>query len=255
MEGCFLFCVHDSKGYGTPRLVSRGVPLVYAFWSWLWLPVIILLPLSIVFFVTIEGGAFNWIDVAERFRLNPLTKDDWLWIGIAIIATIVLDQILEPVGKMLARVKVLSPPAYLPAPFNPLKKFSFPTKDFFGVPLKGNWKLLLLFVPFHILAMFSEEMMWRGFLLPIQENMFGDFAWVVNGLLWAWLLHMALKWHFIGMLPSMLIAPFMAQYTGSTWASFAVHAIGNSPLWVILLIGVIGSSQGLNKEKRSSNKA
>lgn len=245
--------VYYGTFYGTPKLVKKGVPLVYAFWSWLWLPVLLLLPLSIMLFVVFEGGSLRIDMIVERFRLIPLTKGDWLWVGVAILATIVLDQLLEPIGKFLARIKGLAPPAYLPAPFHPLKRFSIPPKEFFGVPLKGNWKLLMVFIPLHILAMFSEEMMWRGFLLPIQETMFGEFAWVVNGLLWAWLLHMALKWHFVGMLPSMLIAPFIAQYTGSTWASFAVHAIGNSPLWIILLIGVIGSSGDKNKAENSSN--
>jgi len=41
------------------------------------------------------------------------------------------------------------------------------------------------------------------------------------------------------MLPGMLIAPWIAQYTGSTWASFAAHAIGNAPLWILLWVGVM----------------
>jgi membrane protease YdiL (CAAX protease family) len=41
------------------------------------------------------------------------------------------------------------------------------------------------------------------------------------------------------MLPSMLIAPWIAQFTGSTWASFATHSIGNSLLWLLLILGII----------------
>ena len=234
--------------YGTPKLVNKGISLIYAFWFWLWAPVILLFPLSLVFFHYLEGGIFTIEAIIERFRLQPITKGDWMWIGFGVIFTIIFDQILEPIGKFLAKVKVLSPPEYLPAPFNPLVKFNLPPKDFFGVPLKGNWKLFIVFVPLHLIAMFSEEMMWRGYLLPLQENMFGNIAWIINGILWAWLLHIALKWHFIGMLPSMLIAPFIAQYTESTWASFAVHAIGNSPLWIILLIGIINSEERSKKE-------
>src|SRR5699024_12541374 len=77
------------------------------------------------------------------------------------------------------------------------------------------------------------------YLLPMQEIMFGNMAWVLNGLLWAWVLHIALKWHVIGMIPSMLAAQFIAHYTQSTWASFAVQAIGTVPLWFILIIGLI----------------
>jgi len=195
-----------------------------------------------------EDGTLTIEAINQRFRLNPISRDDWLWIVLAVILTIVFDQILEPIGKVLAKYKLLAPPSYLPEPFNPLKKFNIPPKEFFGVSLKGNWKLLMIFMPIHIIAMFSEEMMWRGYLLPIQETMFGDMAWILNGLLWAWVLHIALKWHVIGMIPSMLIAPLIAQYTQSTWASFAVHAIGNAPLWIILLIGIINTTETSNQK-------
>jgi len=121
-----------------------------------------------------------------------------------------------------------------------------PPSEFFGVTLYGNWKMITIFIPLHLFAMFSEEIMWRGFFLPIQQEIFGNWAWIVNGLLWAWVVHACLKWHFINMLPSMLIAPWIAQCTSSTWASFATHAIGNSLLWILLLAGVIKKAKPQN---------
>lgn len=236
IPGCLIYY---GLYYGTPNLVKRGVPLLYAFWSWLWVPVLLLVPIALFLVIVWEGVPFTMEAMIERFRLQPLTTKDWLIVGGGVVATIVLDQLLEPIGKFFAKVKGFRPPNYLPAPFNPLEKFTLPPKHFFGEELQGNWKLLFLFIPLHILAMFSEEIMWRGFLLPIQISMFGDFAWVINGLLWAWIVHACLKWHFIGMLPSMLIAPFVAQWTGSTWAAFFVHAVPNSLLWFILLAGIL----------------
>ena len=63
--------------------------------------------------------------------------------------------------------------------------------------------------------------------------------WVSNGSLWAWLVHAVLKWHFIGMVPGMLLTPLIAQATQSTWAGLVVHARPNAllrllPLWGIL---------------------
>ena len=229
--------------YAAPWLNKAGVPLIVAFFGALWLPVALLLPLSLYFFVSLEGGALTLTAVAERFRLGPIARGDWLWIVAAVAVTAVADQLLEPIGKFFARQKAFAPPAYLPAPFNPLRKMTLPPRDFFGVALPGNWKLLLIFVPLHLLAMFSEEMMWRGYLLPLQETMFGSWAWVVNGLLWAWLVHAVLKWHFIGMIPGMLAAPFIAQFTQSTWAAFIVHAAPNSLLWLLLLWGILAGKQ------------
>lgn len=238
IPGSLLYC---GMFYGTPALLRRGVPLIYAFWFFLWMPVLILLPLSLLLFVS-DGGTLSLSSIGERFRFIPVESSDWLWVLGAVLLTVVFDQLLEPIGKYFARMKMLSPPSYLPAPFNPLKKMALPPKEFFGVPLKGNWKLLAIFVPLHLVAMLSEEFMWRGYILPYQEVMFGEWAWLVNGLLWAWVVHALLKWHWINMIPGMLLAPWIAQHTGSTWASFAAHAIGNSPLWLLLLYGILKAS-------------
>ncbi|WP_369128054.1 CPBP family glutamic-type intramembrane protease [Lysinibacillus sp. CNPSo 3705] len=106
--------------------------------------------------------------------------------------------------------------------------------------------MITIFIPLHLFAMLSEEIMWRGFFLPIQQEIFGNWAWVVNGLLWAWVIHACLKWHFINMLPSMLIAPWITQFTHSTWASFVTHSVGNSLLWILLVAGIIKKTKPQN---------
>jgi len=226
--------------YAVPRLVVKGYSPLFAFFACLWIPVLLLLPASLLLFMLVDGGTLTLTEIVARFRLDPIDGMDWLWIVVAIVVTVVSDQALEGLGKYFARKPLLAPPDYLPAPFNPLRPMAIPPRTFFGVSLAGNWKLLALFIPVHALAMFSEEMMWRGYLLPLQEGILGQWAWVLNGILWAWLVHAMLKWHFIGMLPGMLIAPLIAQYTGSTWASFFTHAVPNSLLWILLLLGVLG---------------
>ncbi|MEB2282117.1 CPBP family intramembrane metalloprotease [Lysinibacillus xylanilyticus] len=80
--------------------------------------------------------------------------------------------------------------------------------------------MITIFIPLHLFAMLSEELMWRGFFLPIQQDIFGNWAWVVNGLLWAWGYSCLSEVAFYHMLPSMLIASWITQFTHSTWASF-----------------------------------
>lgn len=233
--------------YGVPRLIGAGVPLLYAFFGCLWAPVYLLLPLALYLF-HLEGGGLTAAAVATRFRLGPIPPQGWLWIIAAVVATAVSDQLFEPVGKYFARIKALAPPDYLPAPFNPLKKMLMPPREFFGVALPGNWKLILTFAPLHLLAMFCEELMWRGYLLPQQEALLGPWAWVFNGLLWAWLVHAVLKWHFIGMVPGMVLTPLIAQATQSTWAALVVHATPNALLWLLLLWGILSRPDGENTE-------
>ncbi len=239
-----IYCVTGLAIYlgvfsAVPWLRDRGVPLLHAFFGLLWAPVMLLLPLALYLFVSVEGGEISLDSVLERFRFNPVQRSDWLWIIGAILVTVISEQLLEPVGVYFARKKALAPPAHLPAPFNPLKKMTLPPREFFGVPLPGNWKLVLVFIPLHLMAMFAEELMWRGYLLPLEESILGGWAWVFNGVFWAWAVHAVLRWHFVGMMPGMLLVPLIAQHTQSTWASFIVHAVPNSLLWVLLLWGVV----------------
>jgi membrane protease YdiL (CAAX protease family) len=226
--------------YAVPRLTKTGIPLLYAFFGCLWLPVFLLLPLAL-YLHKLEGGTFTMESIVERFRFTPIPEESWGWIIAGVVVTVFSDNLFERVGKFFARIKAFAPPGYLPAPFNPLKKMELPPRKFFGMTLAGNWKLLLVFIPLHFFAMFCEEVMWRGYFLPLQEETFGWWAWAFNGILWAWLVHAVLKWHFIGMIPGMLITPLIAQMTQSTWAALIVHAVPNTILWLLLLWGILSN--------------
>ncbi len=232
--------IYLSIYWGVPQLTERRVPSIYAFFGLLWAPILLLPPLALALFVRLEGGTLSPEAVATRFRLTPITDSGWIWVGMAVLVTVISEPAFEGLGRRLARIPLLAPPPHLPAPFNPLCRMEIPPRQFFGMTLKGNWRLLVAFIPMHLVAMFAEEMMWRGYMLPLQETMFGPWAWVINGVLWAWVVHAFLKWHLVGMLPGMLAAPLVAQVTGSTWASLIAHAVPNSLLWLLLLLGVLG---------------
>jgi membrane protease YdiL (CAAX protease family) len=83
--------------------------------------------------------------------------------------------------------------------------------------------------------------MWRGYILPRQEKTYGKWAWLVNGLLWAYLFHFFVPWNFLSFWPSMLITPFIAQRTKNTWVALLVHGMPNIILLMgIFLTGVLG---------------
>lgn len=229
--------------YVTPKLMLKGVPKIYAFWMSLWIPVFFLIPVSLLHYRFVEEGAFTWQAIQSRYQLYAIQGVSYVWILGAIVLTLVIEEALQPISRYFAKKTLFAPPSYLPAPFNPLEKFTLPPEHFFDVEMKGNYRLLLIFIPLHLFAMISEEIMWRGYILPMQIAFFGDYAWLVNGLMWAFLVHMCLKWHFIAMLPSMLVVPFMAQMMGSTVAAFYLHAIPNTLLWIILYLGVRGKKK------------
>jgi membrane protease YdiL (CAAX protease family) len=140
----------------------------------------------------------------------------------------------------MAKIPLFSPPDNFPIFINPLKEIKLPLNELLGVTLKGNWIFLILTVILHSTAMISEEFMWRGYILPRQEKNYGKSAWLVNGLLWGYLVHFGMKWNFISFLPSMLITPFIAQKTRNTWVSLFIHGIPNTILWILILLGILG---------------
>jgi hypothetical protein len=116
-----IFCVTGLLIYlgiffGAPRLMDKGMPPLQAFFGFLWAPVMLLFPLALYLFVSVEGGVISYDSIVERFRFNPIQGKDWLWVVAAVLVTVISDQLLEPVGKYFAKKKAFAPPAYLPAP-------------------------------------------------------------------------------------------------------------------------------------------
>ena len=225
--------------YGAPLLLKNGIPLVISF-ALLSIPGVLLLIVSLAAY-RLDGYGWNWVQFKDRFRLHSIKGRDWFWIiGIFLICSL-SDQTLQVIGKWLATIPLFALPDYLPAPFNPLKDIHLPLTDFLGAPIRGNWGILALWIPLNLFSMIGEEFLWRGYILPRQELTHGKWAWVVNGLMWAFLIHASMKWHYIGMLPSMLLTPWLAQRMKNTSASALIHIGGNVILfWMLLLIGVLG---------------
>ena len=226
--------------YGIPFFQKFGFRDIFLFPFFLWLPIIPLLPISIILFRKDKKDNPK-LRFSERFRLKKISKTDWLWIVGGILFVFVFDfVIMEPVAKWMASKPLFSAPNHFPILFHPLKEIHFPITSFLGVSLLGNWLFLIITIILHTTAIIAEEFMWRGYVLPRQEIKYGKYAWLVNGLLWGYLVHFVMRWNFISFLPSMLITPFIAQKTKNTWVSLMIHGIPNTILWIIILTGILG---------------
>ncbi len=240
-----FFGVPGAVGYwnayvGIPLLVRSGVPLLVAFPVMLSGMGVLLLGVALIAY-HLEGNAWTWAIFKQRFRFRRFTGQEWLWVIGVLVLCVGADSLLEGSGKWLAAIPAFAPPAYFPPPFNPLVEVTFPIAEFLGAPFKGNWFILGLWVPLSLVSMLGEECLWRGYILPRQELSIGRWAWVLNGLLWAYLFHAGLKWQYLGMWPSMLLTAWIAQRQKNTLASAFVHIGGNEILfWLFLLAGVFG---------------
>jgi membrane protease YdiL (CAAX protease family) len=86
--------------------------------------------------------------------------------------------------------------------------------------------VLVLVVRSFIFNILGEALYYRGPLLPKMRGVFGDWAWVANGVLFA-LKHAGLAWVLLGIVPVSLGLAFYAGPLGSLPLAVLVHWLGN----------------------------
>lgn len=174
-----------------------------------------------------DGYDCNLTTIATRFRLVRLNKTDWRWLFGGLIAIILVTGIVMGAWRLLSIWFGVSP-INTSAPFLHFE------------PLKGAERLLLLiWLPFFFFNIVGEEIMWRGYVLPRQELVFGKFAWLVNAALW-FVFHVCFGMDLlILLLPVLLILPYVVQRTKNTWIGIIMHALVNGPSFILISLGVI----------------
>ena len=106
------------------------------------------------------------------------------------------------------------------------------------IPLTNIPYLLFVFV----INIFSEELWWRGYILPRQELKHGKVAWVINGVLWSFF-HIYKWWAVPFMLLRQWMIPFVAQRTKNTTPVILIHFVSNG-ISVFLSIIPLLTAQG-----------
>lgn len=222
-----------------PWLVARGVPLLFAFTGALYLPIAAGFVAALVAYRR-GGGSWERSAFRDRFRLRWPDRREWVVFLEASILALALEALLEPVATWLATTALLPFPTVLPPLVDPLTPISVPPSAFMGTPLRGNGWIVPFWAAALLVNIGGEELLWRGHVLPRQEAVFGRRAWLVNGLLWAYVVHAFMWWNFVTLLPTSLLAPYLAQRFETTCAGIAVHGIGNAIWLVALVAGVFG---------------
>jgi membrane protease YdiL (CAAX protease family) len=187
----------------TPTLTHFGISQENAY-NITHLSVFILLILATIIALRIEGWPINWQTVRDRLRFERMDAKAWKWtlpfILFYLIAGLLLNMLA---GFVYERFGFLPPDA--------------------DVPLTN----IPFFLIGYIINVFSEEMWWRGYILPRQELQHGKYAWLVNGVLWS-LFHIGKWW---GAVPFMLLKqwmiPLVAQRTKNNTPALLIHLISN----------------------------
>ena len=153
----------------------------------------------------IEGNPLDWSSFRSRFRLFGLDRSGWKWT----FGGLTVDILLSLAATVLA-IQV-----YDFLKFTPPELSS--SDPIMNLPL-------MAFVLF--MNIMSEELWWRGYILPRQEKQHGRYAWAIHGVLWAFF-H-AFKWWAVPfMLITTWIIPFITQRSGNTTPGIIIHLVLN----------------------------
>ena len=204
-----------------PRLAERvplePVLLWFAMAGLVLFPILLLTGWSLLRQEGAGQGPRLW---RERLRFRPMDGTDWLWSAAAIAGMGAASAIL------LAGLRRLFPELELTPWFLEME------------PLAGDrlW-ILAAWLPFFVLNIFTEEVVWRGVVLPRQEVALGSTAWLANGTGWL-LFHLAFGPAMLVMLlPIVTILPWVVQRRGNTWVGVVVHAALNGPGFLAMAFG------------------
>ncbi len=222
-----------------PWLQNQGMALVWSFTLSLYLPLLLLGVVAVMAY-RVEGNAANWPAFCQRMRLQKPTGRVWLWAMGALVLALLAEALLEPSAHFLAAIPFFAPPALLPSLFDPNQPIVLPPNEYLGVPLLGNAWLIALYAVSLAANIFGEELLWRSFLLPRQERVFGKWAWLVNGILWLFVLHFMMRWMWLTLIPTGLLTPLIAQHVKNTWAAIIIHGFGNGVFLILIAMGVFG---------------
>jgi membrane protease YdiL (CAAX protease family) len=140
--------------------------------------------------------------------------------------------LLVPVLAVLTGVEAL-----LPAPGNPVAR---DLGDFLGshaghTLLAGSWGwLAILTVMFVFNTVLGEELLFRGYLLPRMNGVFGRRDWLANGVLFA-VYHLHVPW----VIPATLLDGFIVVYPAkryrSALLSIAIHSVQSLFFFALVL--------------------
>jgi membrane protease YdiL (CAAX protease family) len=222
-----------------PALINCGFTHFYAYFVGLGIPLAFMLIASLVAYRK-EGNIMEWGTFKKRFRLHRLSFKMWLLTFGAFIVLFVIYGISMKINVILLNTGIIPIPVSLPAWLDPrggLPSMSIMDQAFGG--LSGNWLALFSFFILLCLNVIGEEFWWRGYILPRQELAFGNWAWVIHGILWA-LFHAFKWWDILGILPLTLILPFLVWKFNNNTIGIVLHFLVNGMGLIAILLGVLG---------------
>lgn len=178
--------------------------------------------LTAIFILKSEGVSFSKATWTDRLRFRKITANDLIWSLGGLVVVAILSGLTLSLLEYLIGAFDHSPPFMS---FEPLTS--------------GRYWLLAVWLPYWVLNIMGEELLWRGVMLPRQEVAFGKYAWLIHGFGWG-LFHVAFGWQLlITLIPLIFIQSYIVQKTKNSWVGVIMHGGLNGPSFIAISFGLI----------------
>lgn len=227
--------------YLVPRMTEAGVPLIFAWSASVLVPTIGNAVVIVGVYIFKEKP--DWNTFIERFRLQKMTRQQWLLVPTIFVLILLLNETMAWTIPILREIPLFVPAESTPEIMkDPYIALSDGTSTFMGVALTAdNWWLIPFWLIWVVGGVLGEELVWRGYVLPRHEASYGQWAWFINGALWNVPFHLYTLSNLLADMPFYFILPFVAQRIKSTWFAIVTHALLVSMAYVIIVAGMLNS--------------
>jgi membrane protease YdiL (CAAX protease family) len=176
----------------------------------------------------IEEQRVSLVGFTQRFRLAPIQRADVLWSLGTLVVCGLLSAAIAGVWTWASNpFPFLGKPDLSPT-FMPVEPLTHETL----------W-VLLAWLPLFFFNIAGEELWWRGYMLPRQEQSHGNSAWIVHGIgLAVFHLPLGIPLTIIA-LPILFGLPFVVQRRRNLWTGIIVHGIFNGLGFLAVAFGVV----------------
>jgi membrane protease YdiL (CAAX protease family) len=204
-----------------------------------WVSTVAIISAASLIAYKIEGNNLNLQSFSSRYRLKKISVEDCLWAVAILVVAAGAYFGLAFTSEWLASFRLFAPHPAFPADMTPQGIANIKPGVLFGMSLKGQWWIVIVYLIGWVLNILGEEFWYRGWMLPRQEVAFGKFAWIINGACFTFQ-HWMQPWNFLAILPGALFMSFVIQLRKNTWIGILQHGVMNLGLFVHVLRGVIG---------------
>lgn len=175
----------------------------------------------------LEFKHFSLKLIFQRLRLNKLSSKDILISISGILIILLLDGIIFGIDYLILKFTKYN-----------LQLSNLPSFTGINLSLKGEYRIIIFYFIYLFFNIFGEELLWRGYLLSMQESIFSKYAWIFNSLFWL-IFHSIFGVSIIMMLPLLFILPYLVQKQKNTWVGIIIHSCTGIIGFISVINGIV----------------